>query len=117
MYATATKVAKNMKEDLAQPLVGSAQPRGNSDEAADMVKTELRALANKAMHLVMNMPQDMHVESWVQAKIAQAKEMVSAVHDYMIYGDHKEEDEQTAPGTAAMTFPNMNVDVNSGVNV
>ena len=109
MYATATKVAKNMKEDLAQPLVGSAQPRGNSDEAADMVKTELRALANKAMHLVMNMPQDMHVESWVQAKIAQAKEMVSAVHDYMIYGDHKEEDEQ-APAETPSTFPNYNVD-------
>ena len=109
MYATATKVAKNMKEDLAQPLVGSAQPRGNSDEAADMVKTELRALANKAMHLVMNMPQGMHVEPWVQAKIAQAKEMVSSVHDYMIYGDHKEEDEQATADTPS-TFPNYNVD-------
>jgi hypothetical protein len=110
MYATATKVAKGMKEDLAQPLIGSAtQPRGNSDEAADMVKTELRALANKAMHLVMNMPEGMHVEPWVQAKIAQAKEMVSSVHDYMIYGDHKEEDEQ-APAVTPMTFPNYNVD-------
>ena len=89
----------------------------DSEEAVDMVKTELRALANKAMHLVMAMPDGMHVEPWVQAKLAQAKEMVSSVHDYMIYGDHKEEDEQTAPDTAAMTFPNMNVDVNSGVNV
>lgn len=87
-----------------------------SEEAVDMVKTELRALANKAMHLVMAMPDGMHVEPWVQAKIAQAKEMVSAVHDYMVYGDHKEEDEQTAPGTTNMTFPGMNVDA-AGMNV
>ena len=43
-------------------------------------------------------------------------EMVSAVHDYMIYGDHQEEDEQTAPGETAMTFPGMNVDA-AGMNV
>ena len=87
-----------------------------SEEAIDMVKTELRALANKAMHLVMAMPEGMHIEPWVQAKLAQAKEMVSAVHDYMIYGDHQEEDEQTAPGETAMTFPGMNVDA-AGMNV
>jgi hypothetical protein len=103
------KSKKEVKEDLAQPLIGSTQPRGNSEEAADMVRTELRALANKAMHLVMNMPNGMHVEPWVQAKIAQAKEMVSSVHDYMIYGDHKEEDEQ-APAVTPSTFPNYNVD-------
>jgi len=70
-----------------------------------MVKAELRALANKAMHLVMQMPEGMNVEPWVQSKIAQAKEMVSTVHDYMIYGDHEEEQADTP-----ITFPNTNVD-------
>lgn len=98
----------NVKEDLAVPLLqGDQPPRGNSDEAIEMVKSELKALANKAMHLVMQMPDGMHVEPWCQAKIAQAKSMVSDVHDYMIYGDHKEEDEQT---DTAMSFPSMNVD-------
>jgi hypothetical protein len=52
----------------------------------------------------------------VQSKIAVAKDQVTAVHDYMIYGDHDTEKEQTGPDTP-MTFPGMNVDVNSGVNV
>jgi hypothetical protein len=112
-----------VKEDLAIPLLGSH----DSEESVDMVKTELRALANKAMHLVMAMPDGMHVEPWVQAKLAQAKEMVSSVHDYMIYGDHDkpEEDEQTAPydggidmgGSPRNTFPGMNVDNALGMNV
>jgi hypothetical protein len=102
--------AKGIKEDLAVPLL-----QGDS-EGVEMVKAELKALANKAMHLVMQMPESMHVEPWCQAKIAQAKSMVSDVHDYMIYGDHKkpEEDEQT---DTPMTFPNMSVDVNTGRNV
>jgi hypothetical protein len=102
------------KEDLAVPLLGSAQPpRGDSEEAIEMVKTELKALANKAMHLVSQMPSNMHVEPWCQAKIAQAKSMVSDVHDYMIYGDHEEDEQMDTP----MTFPNMSVDVNTGQNV
>ena len=101
--------AHSVKEDLAQPLIGatSAPSNGKSDEEAAMVKTELRALANKAMHLVTQMPQGMDIEPWVQSKIAQAKEMVSSVHDYMIYGDHKQEKEQT---DTPITFPNTNVD-------
>jgi len=119
-----------------QPLVGGdqpQQPRGDSDEAASMVRTELKALANKATHLTMNMPQGMHIEPWIQAKIAQAKEMVSAVHDYMIYGDHENESTpdttgggggsaggalvMNGPMDTPMTFPNMSVDVNTGQNV
>ena len=95
--------------------------------------TELKALANKATHLTMNMPQGMHIEPWIQAKIAQAKEMVSAVHDYMIYGDHENESTPDTTGGGGgsaggalvmngtmdtpMTFPNMSVDVNTGQNV
>ena len=118
-------VKRNIRlhEDLAMPLLGSH----DSDEAVDMLKTELKALANKAMHLVMAMPDGMHVEPWVQSKIAQAKEMVSSVHDYMVYGDHdKEEKEQTAPyeggidpssGNVRNMYPNFSADVNTGRNV
>jgi len=102
------KHVKKMDEDLAVPLL-----QGDHDEGVEMVKAELKALANKAMHLVMQMPESMHVEPWCQAKIAQAKSMVSDVHDYMIFGDH-EEDEQT---DTPLTLPNMSVDVNTGQNV
>jgi hypothetical protein len=142
MYATATKMAKeetegfntgasngsgsaDIDESLAFPLLGGA----DGDESAEMAKTQLRALANKAMHLAMQLNDDQVVEPWVQAKIAVAKDHVTAVHDYMIYGNHsndKEEDEQTAPydggidpssGTVRNTFPNFSVDVNTGRNV
>lgn len=108
--------AKQNEAYAVEPLLGGDQPpRGHSDEAAEMVKTELKALANKAMHLAMQMPDSMHVEPWCQSKIAVAKEMVSAVHDYMIYGEHNkpEEDEQS---DVPMTFPNMNSG-NAGQNV
>ena len=79
-----------------------------------VAKTQLRALANKAMVLAMYLSDDMVVEPWVQAKIAVAKDQVTAVHDYMVYGDKKE---QAAPNDTPITFPGMNVDVATGVNV
>jgi hypothetical protein len=113
------KEKKPVKEDYAvQPLLGGDQPpRGDSDEAAEMVKTELKALANKAMHLVMQMPDSMHVEPWCQAKIAQAKAYVNDVHDYMVYGEHNKEEEDEGTTDTPLTLPNMSVDVNTGQNV
>jgi len=116
------KVDAAFNEDLAVPLLGG------DDESAEMAKTQLRALANKALHLAMQLNDDQVVEPWVQAKIAVAKDNVTAVHDYMIYGDHskgKEEDEQTAPydggidmtGAPRNTYPDFSVDVNTGRNV
>jgi hypothetical protein len=113
-----------MSEDLAVPLLGGS----DGDESAEMAKTQLRALANKALHLAMQLGDEQIIEPWVQAKIAVAKDHVSAVHDYMVYGDHskdKEEDEQTAPydgsidmtGAPRNTFPDFSVDVNTGRNV
>ena len=119
---------KSVKEDLAVPLLGGDHDH-DDHEALEMAKTQLRALANKAMHLVMAMTDDMHIEPWVQAKIAVAKDNVTAVHDYMIYGDHdKPEDEQTSPydggievppssGMVPGTFPSFSADVNTGRNV
>ena len=123
-----------MKEDLAVPLLGGdGKPRGSADGAEEMIRAELKALANKAMHLAMTMPGDLHVEPWIQAKIAQAKSFVSDVHDHMIYRDKDNEemaDTSGASGGSAggslvmngtmdtpLTFPNMSVDVNTGQNV
>lgn len=107
-----------MKEDLAQPLLGG------DDESAEMAKTQLRALANKALHLAMQLSDDQVVEPWVQSKIAVAKDYVTAVHDYMIYGDHAKdkENEQTAPyeggidmtGAPRNAYPDFSADVNTG---
>lgn len=111
---------KMQTESLAVPLVGSA---GDGDESAEMAKAELKAIANKALHLVMQIPDSMMIEPWVQSKIAKAKEHISSVHDYMVYGDHEE---QTAPyeggidmssATVRNTLPNFSADVNTGRNV
>jgi hypothetical protein len=126
-----------IKEDLAVPLLGGTDIAKNktddTEDEIDMVRTELKALANKATHMLMTMPKNVHIEPWVQAKIAQAKEMIGSVHDYMVYGDHENEDmpDNTGSGGGSaggslvmngtmdtpMTFPNMSVDVNTGQNV
>jgi len=109
--ALAAYYAKQRNEDLAIPLLGGDEDDHKSDEL-DMVKAELKALANKAMHLMMHMPKNMHVEPWVQAKLATAKSLVSDIHDYMMYGEHDKDDEkeESAPMDTPMTFPGMNVD-------
>jgi hypothetical protein len=116
------KHAKAMKEDLAVPLLGSVH--GSHDIAKyktddtqseiDMVRAELKAIANKTMHMLSNMPADHHIEPWVQSKIAAAKEMIGSVHDYMMYSDENKEDEQT---DTPVTFPNMANDSAAGINV
>ena len=123
------KQNEEVKEDLAMPLLRSVH--GSSDIAKyktddtgaeiDMVRTELKAIANKTMHMLSNMPADKHIEPWVQAKIAAAKEMIGAVHDYMVYSDH-EENETTdtpmqMPSNPSYSAPDFSADVNSGVNV
>ena len=119
--ALAAYYAKQRNESLAVPLLGG----DDDDESAEMAKTQLRALANKAMNLAMQLNDDQVVEPWVQAKIAVAKDNVTAVHDYMVYGNHKSEVEQTAPydggidmsGAPRNTFPSFSADVNTGRNV
>lgn len=119
---TLKEIAKRklQSESLAVPLIGS---NGDGDESAEMAKAELKAIANKALHLVMQIPDSMVIEPWVQSKIAKAKEQISSVHDYMVYGDHEE---QTAPyeggidmssGIVRNTLPNFSADVNTGRNV
>lgn len=100
-----------IQEDMAVPLLGGSQSGQKDDESAEMAKAELKAIANKSMNLVMQIPDTMIIEPWVQSKIAQAKVMISGVHDYMVYGDHdKPEEDEQAPMDTPMTFPGMNVD-------
>lgn len=49
---------------------------------------ELKALANKAMHIAISLPPDMKETPWVQDKITSAAAQVSDIHDYLIYGKH-----------------------------
>jgi len=105
-------VSKLTKESLAMPLLGGDM----DDESAEMAKAQLKALAAKANALADQLSDDLMIEPWVQSKIAIAKDYVTTVHDYMVYGEHDKNDEQTGPDTP-MTFPGMSVDVNTGRNV
>lgn len=115
------KSKKKVDEDLAVPLLGGS----DGDESAEMAKTQLRALANKALHLAMQLGDEQMIEPWVQAKIAVAKDNVTAVHDYMVYGEHSKnkENEQTAPYeggidmSGALRNPYSDFSVDVGRNV
>jgi hypothetical protein len=119
--------SKTHKFSVSTNLSEESLDENYEDESAEMAKTQLRALANKALHLAMQLNDDQMVEPWVQSKIAVAKEYVSAVHDYMIYGDHDKETEkeQTPPydgghdmtGAPRNTLPGFSADVNTGRNV
>lgn len=110
-------------ESLAFPfLEGGA----DSDESAEMLKAELKALASKSMELVQQIPDSMTIEAWVQAKIAQAKAYVTDVHDYMLYGNHDKETEKemspaadqpmdiTTASNPPNSYPSYSADVNTG---
>jgi len=107
-----------LEYEAVEPLLGSADIAKNktddTQDEIDMVRTELKAIANKVMHLLANMPADHHIEPWVQSKIAAAKEMIGSVHDYMMYSEPQEENEQM---DTPMTFPNMANDNAAGINV
>lgn len=135
--ALAAYYAKQRNEDLAMPLLGGmsdnsggsgGSPGGTSmmtddtHEEIQMVRAELKAIANKATHLLMKMPDNMHIEPWIQAKIAKAKMAVGEVHDHMLYSDEHQEDEQadtpiTLPTEIHSTFPGLNQDNALGMNV
>jgi hypothetical protein len=107
------KHVKAMKEDVHGSSDIAKYKTNDTEEEIEMVRTELKAIANKTMHMLSNMPANHHIEPWIQAKIAAAKEMIGSVHDYMMYSE-PEEDEQT---DTPVTFPNMANDSAAGVNV
>jgi len=62
----------------------------DTEDEISMVTTELKAIIAHASDLLKNMPGNMHIAPWVQAKIANAKMNISSVHDYIVYGNVKE---------------------------
>jgi len=99
----------------------------SEEEAVDMVEVELKAIANRALHLAIKLKDsNMEIEPWVQAKIAEAKQSITSVHDYMSYGDHndkEEEDEESPEGHINMpsnpinTLPNFSRGNSPGVDI
>jgi hypothetical protein len=66
----------------------------DSKEEVSMVTTELKSMIHDATELLSKMPSQMHVEPWVQAKVAMAKASICSIHDYIVYGNVNEEVEQ-----------------------
>lgn len=91
------------------------------DYEGEMAKTQLKALANKAMHLHMMMKNDAQLEAWVQSKISNAKQDLDAIYDYVVFRPTKE---TTGPETPIAyntvpnpSYPSDTVDVNYGSKV
>ena len=118
--AIATAQAKKSVKEAVEPLLQSADiakyKTDDTESEIDMVRTELKAIASKVMHMLANMPNDHHIEPWIQSKIAAAKEMIGSVHDYMVYSEEEDEQADTPLVTPNM-YPNMANDSAAGINV
>ena len=77
----------------------------DTPEEVSMVRTELKAIVADAQSLLDNMPSDMHIEPWVQSKIAVAKSMVNGVHDYMLYSDDDDKPSDMRSPMPSMSNP------------
>jgi hypothetical protein len=82
-----SKVAKSMKKTHAEEVSMNEDGYDDTPEEVSMVRTELKAIIADAQGLLDNMSTDMHIEPWVQSKIAVAKSMINGVHDYMLFSD------------------------------
>lgn len=84
--ALGAKYGMMRKEDIDE-----AKNVDDTAEEVSMVTTELRAIVAKSEELLKKMPDNMHIEPWVQAKVAMAKASIGSIHDYVLYKDVKEE--------------------------
>jgi len=84
--ALGAKYGMMRKEDVSE-----AKDQDDTDEEVSMVTTELRAICAKSEELLKKMPANMHIEPWVQAKVAMAKASIGNIHDYIMYKDMKED--------------------------
>lgn len=84
--ALGAKYSMMRKEDIDE-----AKNVDDTPEEISMVTTELRAIVAKSEELLKKMPSGMHIEPWVQAKVAMAKASIGSIHDYILYKDVKEE--------------------------
>lgn len=92
------------------------------DAEGEMAKTELRAIAHKALQLHSMMEDDDQLESWLQSKITKAKYMIDSVYDYIVYNMPDDQDDEPAEDyMSALPYPNRPVggmygeDVNENV--
>lgn len=97
---------------------GASVKEGFEDYEGEMARTQLRALANKAMSLSLMMKDDnAELEAWLQSKIAQAKQMIDSVHDYLVYSTpspigsgNNSMDERRKSAGPLNTIPSKNLD-------
>jgi len=94
--ALAAYYAKQRSESVSE-----AKDSDDTDDEISMVATELRAICADAQDLLNKMPKNMHIEPWVQSKVAVAKSMISGVRDYMLNKtaneEHVHEGEEVLP--------------------
>jgi len=79
------------ENNLAGKKVYEEKSYNDTEEEVSMVTTELKAMIADASELLKKMPKNMHIEPWVQAKVATAKASICSIHDYIIYGNVKED--------------------------
>jgi hypothetical protein len=84
--ALGAKYSMMRKEDIDEAKANY----DDTPEEVSMVTTELRAIIAKSEELLKKMPMDMHIEPWVQSKVAMAKASIGSIHDYILYKDVKE---------------------------
>ena len=81
------------------------------DPEGEMAKSDMRAIAHKALQLHSMMDDDQQLESWLQAKITKAKYMIDSVYDYVMYNMPDEDDEPAEDYMSALPYPNRPVGV------
>ena len=106
--------AKPVARHFASKLKGKTMHAYNEEvnenyddtpEEVSMVRAELKAMIADAQSLLDNMPSNMHIEPWVQSKIAIAKSMVNGVHDYMLYSDDTDKPADMRSTMSSMANP------------
>jgi hypothetical protein len=78
-------IASKLKEGLS-----AETQRDDAAEETAMAKTQLKAMAAKAMNINKQLKYDKDLPAWVQSKLAVAKDGVTAVDDYMTHGELEE---------------------------
>ena len=93
-----------------KPIKESVVVKEDYDAEGEMAKTELRAIAHKALQLHSMMEDDDQLESWLQSKITKAKYMIDSVYDYIVYNMPDDEDDEPAEDyMSALPYPNRPV--------
>lgn len=80
MFITENRLKQIILEEMGAL---DAEKLQNMEPEGGMVKDQLLQLAEYATFLADNMPEDAHLEGWVQSKITLAKDYISKVKHYL----------------------------------